>query len=184
MGDVDEGDAQLLLDALELILHVLAQPQVQGPQGLVQQQHLGSVHQGPGDGHPLLLAAGELVDAAVLKALEAHHFQHLQHPLSDLRLGDLYLDLLLLPILLHRLRLADAQAEGHVLKDVQVGEEGVALEDRVHLPQMGRNVIHPHPVEQHFARSGRNEAANDAQGGGLAAATGSEQCEEFTVIEV
>ena len=45
------------------------------------------------------------------------------------------------------------------------------LEDGVDLPQIGRNIIHPHIVEQDFTGSRRDEAANDAQGGGLAAAT-------------
>ena len=180
MGHIDEGDAQLLLDALELTLHILAQAQVQRPQGLVQQQNLGPVDQRPGNGDPLLLPAGELAAAPVLEALEADHLQHLQHPLADLRLRQLHLPLF--PAVLHGL--GDAQAEGHVLEDIQVREKGVSLEDRVDLPQMWRNIIHPHTVEQHFSRSGRNEAANDAQGGRLAAATGSEQCEELTVIEI
>ena len=64
-----ERDAQLLLDALELVLHVLAQPQVERAQRLVEQQHLGAVDQRAGDGHALLLAAGELVRLALLKPL-------------------------------------------------------------------------------------------------------------------
>ena len=81
-------------------------------------------------------------------------------------------------------RLGDPQAEGHVLEDVQMGKQGVPLENSVDLPQIRRNIIYPHPVEQHFSRSGRQKAANDAQGCRLAAATGSEQCEELTVIYV
>ena len=69
VGDIDKGDAHLLLDALELDLHILAQLQVQGAQRLVQQQHLGPVHQRPGNGHPLLLAAGELMDLRCSKPL-------------------------------------------------------------------------------------------------------------------
>ncbi len=94
VGDVDKGDAHGLLDALQLVLHILAQLQVQGAQGLVQQQDLGPVHQGPGDGHPLLLPAGELGDPALFKALQVDHLQHLHDPVVDLLLGQL--DLLLL----------------------------------------------------------------------------------------
>ena len=39
VGDIDEGDARALLDALELDLHVLAQLEVQGAERLVEQQH-------------------------------------------------------------------------------------------------------------------------------------------------
>ena len=168
MGDIDEGDAHLLLDALELDLHVLAELQVEGAQGLVQKQHLGPVHKGPGDGHPLLLAAGELVRPPVLKALEADGLQHLQHPLTDLLLGDLngLFGVVGVRTLLH------PKAEGHVLKDIQVREERVLLEDGVDLPLVGRNVIDPHTVEEHVAAGGRREAADDPQRRGLAAAAG------------
>ena len=72
MSDVDEGNTNLLLDALELNLHVLAQLQVQSAQRLVQKQHLGAVHQGAGDGHPLLLTAGELVGVVSCPLRQAH----------------------------------------------------------------------------------------------------------------
>ena len=168
VGDIDEGDAHLLLDALELDLHVLAELQVEGAQGLVQKQYLGPVDKGPGDGHPLLLAAGELVRPPVLKALEADGLQHLQHPLADLLLGDLdgLFRVVGVRALLH------PEAEGHVLKNVQVREEGVLLEDGVDLPLVGRNVIDPHTVEEHVAAGGRREAADDPQRRGLAAAAG------------
>ena len=48
----------LLLDTLQLVLHILAQAQIQRAERLVEQQHLRPVHQSSGDGHPLLLAAG------------------------------------------------------------------------------------------------------------------------------
>ncbi len=39
------------------------------------------VDQRPGDGYPLLLAAGKLVDVAPLKPFEVDQLQHLPHPL-------------------------------------------------------------------------------------------------------
>ena len=76
------------------------------------------------------------------------------------------------------------QAESHVLKYVQMREQGVLLEHRVDLPFIGRNVINPHTVEQDVSRRRRREAADDPQCGGLAAPTGSKQCEEFFVIDI
>ena len=168
MGDEDEGDPQLLLDALELHLHVLPQPQVQGPQGFVQEQDLGPVHQGPGDGDALLLAAGEAVHLPLLEAAHAHHLQHFAHPPGDLVLS----------------QLGDAQAEGDVVVHIQVGEEGVALEDGVDLPFVGRDIINPHPVEQHSTGCGLHEASDDLEGRGFAAAAGSEQREEFGIVDI
>ena len=168
MGDIDKGDAHGLLDALELVLHILPQPQIQGAQRLVQQQDLGLVDQGPGDGHPLLLAAGELGDLSVLKAPEADDVQHLLDP----------------PVDLHGVKLGDAQAEGNVVVDVQMGEEGVALEDGVDLPAVGRQIVDLLTVKQHLARRRRQKSADDPQGRGLAAARGPQQRQKFMVVDV
>ena len=65
VGDVDEGDADLALDPLQLELQALAQLQVEGAERLVEEQHLRQVDQRPGERDPLLLAAGELRGAAV-----------------------------------------------------------------------------------------------------------------------
>ena len=68
VGDVDGGDAELALDAAELELHLLAQLAVQGGQRLVEQEQVGLEHQRAGDRHALLLAAGQLVRAAMAEA--------------------------------------------------------------------------------------------------------------------
>ena len=82
MGDVDAGDAQPLLDAPDLGAHLLAQLGVQVGERLVHQQHLGLHHQGAGQGHALLLPAGELVGGALLQAGQLHQLQHARHPLA------------------------------------------------------------------------------------------------------
>ena len=50
----------LVLDPLELDLHLPTQLEVEGAERLVEQQHLGLVDQGPGQRDALLLATGEL----------------------------------------------------------------------------------------------------------------------------
>ena len=50
----------LPLDPLELDLHRLAELEVERAQRLVQQEGTGIVHQGAGQGHPLLLPAAQL----------------------------------------------------------------------------------------------------------------------------
>ena len=61
VGDVDEGDAEAFVQALDLELEVLAQLLVERAQRLVHQQHAGAEDDGAGDGDALLLAAGELL---------------------------------------------------------------------------------------------------------------------------
>ena len=60
MGDVDERDADLALDAHQLELHLLAELEVERAERLVEQQHRGLVHERPGERDALLLAAREL----------------------------------------------------------------------------------------------------------------------------
>ena len=69
------------LDALELDLHLAAQLEVERAERLVEQQHLGVVDQGPGQRHPLLLAAGEL---GRLAAGEVRHLHQLERLLGAL----------------------------------------------------------------------------------------------------
>ena len=76
VGDEDEGDADLALQRLELALHLLAQLEVEGAQGLVEQEHLGLEHQRPGQGHALALAARELCGPPRAVLGQGHQLQH------------------------------------------------------------------------------------------------------------
>ena len=64
VGDVDGGDAELFAHAPDLLAHRIGGARRRGWQGLVEQQARRAHHQGAGQGHPLLLAAGELGPAA------------------------------------------------------------------------------------------------------------------------
>ena len=60
MRDVDERRAELVLDALQLELHLLAQLHVERAERLVEQQRGGPVDERARERDPLLLAAREL----------------------------------------------------------------------------------------------------------------------------
>ena len=141
MGDIDKGDTHLLLDLLEFDLHVLAELEVQRAQRLVQKKDLRPVHDGPGDGHPLLLAAGEGIHRALAIAGQVDQGQGFLHPLRELRLR----------------HLGDAQAKGHVLEDIHVGEERVFLKYGVDLPFVGRNIVDAFAVKEDLAGGGLPE---------------------------
>ena len=173
MGDVDDGGAQLPVDALELASHVDTQAGVQVGEGLVKQQQLGVGGHGAGDGHALLLAAGQLVGVAVHILLDAHHAQGVVDALLDLRLG----------------QLLDLQAESDVLPHRHVGPQGVGLEHQVQPPLAGLGVVgqvrvdHLHAVDGHHAALGLLQTGDHAQGGGLAAAGGTQQGHEVAVLD-
>ena len=52
-----------------------------------QQKHPGHLHQGPGDGHPLLLAAGKLPGLALQKLLDLHQLGGFQGAAAHLLAG-------------------------------------------------------------------------------------------------
>ena len=60
MGDIDKGDPQLLLQALQLVLHGTPQLQIQRTKGFVQKKHLRIIHKRSGYGYSLTLTAGKL----------------------------------------------------------------------------------------------------------------------------
>ena len=160
MRHVHEGDADLGLDALELDLHLAAQLEVERTERLVEQEHVGLVDEGAGDGHALLLAAGQLSRLAPRHRGELHQLEHV------------------LDLLLDVLDATAAQAERDVLEDVEVREERVVLEDRVDGPLVRAQLRDVLVADEDRAGGGVLEAGHHAQRRRLAAARGAEQGEE------
>ena len=65
VGHVDERGVDPLAQLDDLRPHLVAQLGVQVGERLVHQQDLGLPHDGPANGHPLALAAGEGLGLAV-----------------------------------------------------------------------------------------------------------------------
>ena len=80
MRDVDERDADRLLDVLELDLHLLAELQVERAQRLVEQQHAGSVDERARQGDALPLPARELARLALRERAQADERQRFARP--------------------------------------------------------------------------------------------------------
>ena len=137
--------------------------QVQRTERLVQQQHVRLVPQGAGNGHPLLLAAGQLGHAAFAVTFQIDQGKH---PV-DLLLNDILAGFL------------DPQAEGNVFINVQVGEERVALEYGIDLPLVRRHVVNALAVKDDGALVLLQKSAQDAQQRGLSAAGRAQQGHKF-----
>ena len=170
VGDVDEGDADLPLERLELDLHLLAELQVEGAERLVEEQDARAVDQRAGEGHALALAAGELAGPASPKPGELAPASSISsarargaRPLGT-------------PL--------DHEPVGHVLGDGHVGEERVVLEDGVDVALVGRHAGDVLAVEEDPARVGLLEAGDQAQAGRLARARRPEQREELAVVDL
>ena len=126
--------------------------------------------QGPGDAHALLLPAGELVGIAAGEGrVQAHGGQELRH-----------LPLALLP--------APAAGEGGDIGDVfrhgHVGKQAHALDGVADAPAQGDEVALRHvlPVDINGALVGRQQAVDQAQGRGLAAAAAADHGQEFAAV--
>ena len=89
VGHVDERDPDLVLDLVQLDLHLLAQLEVERAEGLVEEQDARPVHERPRQRHALPLAAGELAGLAPLVAAQADHRERVADPALPLGLGDL-----------------------------------------------------------------------------------------------
>ena len=75
--DVDEGDAEVLLERLQEHLHLLAQLQVERAERLVEQQHRRRVDDRARERDALALPARELHGLAVAEPGEADALEHL-----------------------------------------------------------------------------------------------------------
>ena len=154
VGDEDEGDAKALLQGFQLVLHGLAEFEVERTEGFIQQQDFGFIDQSAGEGDALALAAGKLAGLAAAVGVEMDEGEHF------LGLG----------IALGAGHAFDHQAVGDVVADVHVREQGVILEHRVDVAQMRRGVGDVFAEDANLARGGGFKAGDQPQAGGFAGA--------------
>ncbi len=159
VGDVDEGEAELGLDALQFRPHPHPQERVEGRERLVEEEHLGAGDEGAGERHPLLLAPRELGRQALGEVGHLHEVEHGERLRPPLGLADA----------------AHPQAEGDVVPAVEMREQGVALEHHRGAALGRRRVAHRLGADDHVAGRDRLVPADHPQGRGLAAARGAEQ---------
>ena len=168
VGDVDERDPDLLLDLLELDLHVLAELEVERAERLVEEQHPRAVDERASERDPLPLAARQLVRLALLIAGQAHHAQGLRDPLAACRLVDL----------------ADHQPVAHVVADRHVREQRVVLEDRVDVALERRDAGHVTPVKDDAAARRLLEPGDHPERRRLAGPRRAKHREELAIAHV
>ena len=155
VGDQNKGDAQLTLQGQQFDLHVTAQLFVQRRHRFIQQQQLGLVDDGARQGHALLLAARHFIGAARAITGQAHGFQRPVNRAGDRRTRQPW------PLL--------AQAIGDIVKHAQMRKQRIMLKHHVDRAAIGRQIVDPHPVQQHIARGWHLKPRQHPQGGGLAA---------------
>ena len=158
MRDEQEGDADIPLDRLELHLHLLAELEVEGAEGLVEEEHAGPVDEGAGQRDALALPTGELPRPAGAEVRQPHLLQRLHGAGTALLAADLL----------------DAQAVLDVLEDAHVREQRVVLEHRVDVAVVGLGRGHVPPAELDAPRRRGLEAGDHPQDRRLAGARGAQ----------
>ena len=167
--DDDGRRAQLGVDALDHVEHQLAGGVVQRPGRFVAQQHVGALDDGARNGHPLLLAAGELGRKMIAARRQSNHGNRLGHR--------------------HRV-VRDVGHQRHVLGHGQAGNEVVELEHEadVTAPVLGQRRFASRAqvllAEHDLTGAGGIEPAQDVEQGRLAAAGGAQQHDEFAAGNV
>ena len=160
MGD-DHHRHALVRQLAHDVQHLADHLRVQGAGRLVEEHDLRLHRQGPHDGDPLFLPAGELGGVGVRLVLQPDAPQQGQRCLVRLRL-------------LHQ---AGAhRGEGDVPPDAHIGEQVEVLEHHAHLPphrvDVGLGVCDDGAVKGDAARGGRFQQVQAAEEGALAAAGG------------
>ena len=163
MGDEDEGDAGPVLDFLQFRAHMLAQFQIQRGQRLIQQQDRGFDGERTGDGHALLLAAGQFRRGFLLMPFQADHGEKLIGLGAPGGLIDT----------------ARFQAKGHVFPITHQWEKSEVLEDQGGGAFRRTQAAHVVAADQDAAFRRFHEPGYHAQDRRLAAAGRPQDGEEF-----
>ena len=77
----------------------------------------------------------------------------------------------------------DFQAEGNVIENGHIAEQGVVLEDEADAPLGSGNVVDPAAVDEDVAAVGILQAGQHAQNRRLAAAAGTEEGDELALVD-
>ena len=170
----DHDDQPVFADLLEQLHDLDACFGVQRAGGLVGQDDVGVVDDGPGNGHPLHLPARHLAGLFEQLAAQTHLFQRLDGAVPPLGPADA----------------GQRQGQLHIPQHRLVGDQIVALE---HEPHRMVAVGVPIPVLEGLCRPSVDDKitisvliqpADDVQQGGLAAARRAEDGDEFRAPEL
>ncbi len=159
VGDVQRRNVELLLQLADLVAHAATQVGIKITQRLIEQQYFRFEDQRPGQRHALLLAAGDLIHIAIVKALQVHHRQRLFDAGFDLSTRHAE----------HLQAVADVLAQRHVR------EQGVRLEHHADITLLNGAVGHVLAVDKDLPAGGLFQPGDQTQYRGFTAAGGAEQ---------
>ncbi|MDT4823688.1 hypothetical protein FQZ97_569240 [compost metagenome] len=165
MGDQENRLGRTSPDLQQQFLHLFAGEGVEGAEGLVHQQHTRVGGQGAGDADALSLSAGKLPDTALVEAGQVHQGEHFAGTSLSLGAG----------------HAGQFQTEGDIAEHVLPGQQGVVLE---HHAALGAGAADENAVEADAPGAGADEAGDEVEQRGLAAAGRAQGHQQFAGAEV
>ena len=192
VGHIHRGGAQLTLELHDLGAGARAQLGIQIAEGFIHQKHIGLAGDGPAQGHPLLLAAGELLRQPLQQRFQLQHPCHLSdasiNPLLPRRghlqgggPGAAEAMEAILELLGQGAVLTAPQAKTQVVGHREVGIERVALKHHRHIPLGGPEAAHGLACHIDLPTGGEIKTRQQAQQGALATPRGPHQHKKFPV---
>ena len=158
VGNKDEGNAKLAVQVFQLFLHLLTQFEIERSQGFIEQQHTRLVHQRTRQCNALSLPTRQFAGAAPAKPSQGNQLQCLFS--TAVALGFTHA--------------AYHQAIGNIVDYVQVREQGVVLEHRIHVAPKWRHTLGGF-AEDFYVTCGRLfETRDESQTGSFARTGGPE----------
>ena len=166
MRDVDHRDPEALLERADLAAHLVTEFGIQIGKGLVHQADRRFTDDGPAQRDALPLAPGQLRGFAAQQLSQSKEFRDAVHPAFPLR----------------RIELSHLESENNVFLDVQMGEQGVRLENHGDVAFGGRQPGDIPPADADGAPRQGFETGNQAQDGGFSAAGRAEHHQQLASV--
>jgi hypothetical protein len=168
VGYVDEGRAGLAMKTSQFGFHLDLDAKVEGGQGFIEEQHPRAIHQRARERDPLRLAARHLVTSTLREPAQADELKGLGDSLPKLTFRGM----------------RDPQAEGHVFKNIQVGEQRSPLEDHVHRSPVGRDAGQVLVAQQDPPGLREGESTDDVEERGLPTSGWAEKRQKLPLRDV
>src|SRR5262245_55025928 len=166
VGHEEHGLGSRLPDPHQLEVHVLPGLRVEGAEGLVHEEHGRIVDERPGDGHPLLHPARELVGILLFESLELDETEEVSNPRLDL-------------VARQTEHLGGQQ---DVLERCPPPEQRAGLKHQTDVPPA--RLHHPFSVDGDLAVTHRQEASDAVKKRRLAAAALADDADELPLPDV
>ena len=166
VGNVKNGRPQLPVKTRQLHPHTGPERGVEIGERLVKKKYLRLADNRAAYGHPLSLAAAQFLRLPLQLPFDLQEAGRLTDSLPNFSFR----------------QAPQAQGEGHVLVDVHVGIQGIALKDKGYVSLLRRQVVNALAVERDRSAGGLFQPGDKPEKGGLAAARGPQQYAELPIV--